>query len=191
MTLATQCPHCNTTFRVDENQLTAYNGLVRCGVCARVFNGNDFIKTDDARSDEQLFEETAARTPATPYTLAPGNTAAPSPSITPEPDTDNAGWDMPARDVAPAFTYAARQTPSADRTEPSLEEHDADALAVEEDLPEAVLDDLDAVAAPVSQTGSHNEPKFIKANRRRQRIRRYCQVYWIRRSMKWWPLTHH
>lgn len=176
MTLATQCPHCNTTFRVDENQLAAYNGLVRCGVCARVFNGNDFIKTDDAKSDEQLFEEAAAQTHVTPNTLPTGNTAAPAPSITPEPGTDNSGWDMPARESAPAFAYTARQAPSAGRTEPSLEDDGSSALTIEEDLPEADPGDLDAVGAPVSQAGAHNEPTFIKANRRRQRIRKTLNI---------------
>jgi predicted Zn finger-like uncharacterized protein len=40
MALATQCPHCNTTFRVAADQLKLRGGIVRCGACHEVFDGN-------------------------------------------------------------------------------------------------------------------------------------------------------
>ncbi|MBG7620277.1 DUF3426 domain-containing protein [Herbaspirillum sp. AP02] len=43
MALATQCPHCLTIFRVASDQLKLRNGLVRCGSCREVFNGNEFL----------------------------------------------------------------------------------------------------------------------------------------------------
>jgi predicted Zn finger-like uncharacterized protein len=39
MALATQCPHCHTTFRVAHDQLKLRAGLVRCGSCKQIFNG--------------------------------------------------------------------------------------------------------------------------------------------------------
>lgn len=39
MALATQCPHCHTTFRVAHDQLKLRAGLVRCGSCQQIFNG--------------------------------------------------------------------------------------------------------------------------------------------------------
>lgn len=39
MALATQCPHCRTTFRVAHDQLKLRAGMVRCGQCRQVFNG--------------------------------------------------------------------------------------------------------------------------------------------------------
>ena len=36
--MQTQCPHCNTRFRVTQTQVDAADGLVRCGVCKQVFN---------------------------------------------------------------------------------------------------------------------------------------------------------
>lgn len=39
MALATQCPHCHTTFRVAHDQLKLRSGLVRCGSCKQIFNG--------------------------------------------------------------------------------------------------------------------------------------------------------
>ena len=40
MALATICPHCNTTFRVAADQLKLRGGIVRCGACNEVFDGN-------------------------------------------------------------------------------------------------------------------------------------------------------
>ncbi|NUU02085.1 DUF3426 domain-containing protein [Herbaspirillum robiniae] len=43
MALATQCPHCLTIFRVAGDQLKLRGGLVRCGSCRQVFNGEEFL----------------------------------------------------------------------------------------------------------------------------------------------------
>ncbi|MGO4468107.1 MJ0042-type zinc finger domain-containing protein, partial [Pseudoduganella sp. RAF53_2] len=40
MALATKCPHCNTVFRVAADQLKLRGGIVRCGACNEVFDGN-------------------------------------------------------------------------------------------------------------------------------------------------------
>jgi predicted Zn finger-like uncharacterized protein len=40
MALATQCPHCHTTFRVAADQLKLRGGIVRCGACQSIFDGN-------------------------------------------------------------------------------------------------------------------------------------------------------
>jgi len=34
----TQCPHCQTSFRVSHAQLGMARGVVRCGACLQVFN---------------------------------------------------------------------------------------------------------------------------------------------------------
>ncbi|MBS1187286.1 MAG: hypothetical protein H6R04_1304 [Burkholderiaceae bacterium] len=39
MALATRCPYCHTTFRVVQDQLKLFNGIVRCGSCQQIFNG--------------------------------------------------------------------------------------------------------------------------------------------------------
>lgn len=36
--MQTQCPHCETKFRVTETQIHVADGFVRCGVCEEVFN---------------------------------------------------------------------------------------------------------------------------------------------------------
>lgn len=47
MALATQCPHCHTTFRVANDQLKLRAGLVRCGVCKEIFNGAEHLLAAD------------------------------------------------------------------------------------------------------------------------------------------------
>jgi predicted Zn finger-like uncharacterized protein len=48
MALATQCPHCNTTFRVAQDQLKLRAGLVRCGSCKEIFNGIEHLLRPDS-----------------------------------------------------------------------------------------------------------------------------------------------
>lgn len=47
MALATRCPFCQTTFRVAIDQLKLRGGLVRCGSCREVFDGNDHLVSAD------------------------------------------------------------------------------------------------------------------------------------------------
>jgi predicted Zn finger-like uncharacterized protein len=39
----TQCPHCRTSFRVSQVQLSAAQGAVRCGACLHVFNAHKHL----------------------------------------------------------------------------------------------------------------------------------------------------
>ncbi|NDI86502.1 DUF3426 domain-containing protein [Undibacterium crateris] len=48
MALATRCPHCQTTFRVANDQLKLHAGLVRCGACHQAFNGVEHLVAPDA-----------------------------------------------------------------------------------------------------------------------------------------------
>lgn len=42
-TLQTKCPACETTFALDEEQLRARDGLVRCGRCSIVFRADRYL----------------------------------------------------------------------------------------------------------------------------------------------------
>lgn len=44
--LVTQCPNCDTRFRVTENQLQVAQGQVRCGACLTVFDGTSSLLMD-------------------------------------------------------------------------------------------------------------------------------------------------
>jgi predicted Zn finger-like uncharacterized protein len=53
MALATQCPHCNTIFRVAADQLKLRGGIVRCGKCSEVFDGNATLITDGVQPKQE------------------------------------------------------------------------------------------------------------------------------------------
>lgn len=73
MALATQCPHCQTTFRVAHDQLKLRAGLVRCGACKEVFNGLEHLLQPD---DFPQPAATEPRPPAAPEAEARAETAA-------------------------------------------------------------------------------------------------------------------
>ncbi|MBD8657202.1 zinc-ribbon domain-containing protein [Oxalobacteraceae sp. CFBP 13730] len=112
MALATQCPHCGTQFRVAADQLKLRGGIVRCGACQQIFDGNSALvdlaagpapvvaAPADAPADVDVpvfspapVDETPVETPV--ETLAPVSEPvapqepepAPTPASTPEPDT--------------------------------------------------------------------------------------------------------
>ena len=64
MLLATQCPHCFTSFRVANDQLKLHAGLVRCGSCQQTFNGIEYLLAPGAK-------------PALPPSVTPGASTLP------------------------------------------------------------------------------------------------------------------
>jgi predicted Zn finger-like uncharacterized protein len=48
MPLETTCPHCDTRFQVAPDQLRQRGGLVRCGLCQRVFSGLEHLADSPA-----------------------------------------------------------------------------------------------------------------------------------------------
>ncbi|MGE8069671.1 DUF3426 domain-containing protein [Pseudomonas sp. NPDC089569] len=62
----TQCPHCQTSFRVSHAQLSVARGVVRCGSCLQVFN-----------AAKQLLEQ-AGKEPVAPVAPAAAEAAAPA-----------------------------------------------------------------------------------------------------------------
>ncbi|MRV74560.1 DUF3426 domain-containing protein [Duganella sp. FT92W] len=83
MALATKCPHCNTTFRVAHDQLKLRGGIVRCGACNEVFDGNAAL-VDPAPRTPVIID-----LPDPVHDTAPAAVAAPAPSDA-APDTGTA-----------------------------------------------------------------------------------------------------
>ncbi|PWB30604.1 DUF3426 domain-containing protein [Pseudomonas sp. SDI] len=99
----TQCPHCQTSFRVSHNQLSVARGVVRCGNCLQVFNA---AKQLLEQSVAQTVPAVAAATVTSPAVNAPE--VMPPPVETPvEPPQDPIaaqapsprGWDAAALDL--------------------------------------------------------------------------------------------
>ncbi|HZW20089.1 DUF3426 domain-containing protein [Noviherbaspirillum sp.] len=79
MALATQCPHCHTTFRVAHDQLKLRAGLVRCGACKQIFNGiENLLRPEDL---EQQAPKAPAPEPKPSPAPAPEEKAQPLPSV--------------------------------------------------------------------------------------------------------------
>ncbi|OHV98332.1 hypothetical protein AKG95_03565 [Janthinobacterium lividum] len=75
MALATKCPHCNTIFRVAADQLKLRGGIVRCGTCREVFDGNAAL-VDPAAASPFLTSDPGAAAPQS--TTYPADNSLPS-----------------------------------------------------------------------------------------------------------------
>ncbi|WP_406849968.1 DUF3426 domain-containing protein [Chromobacterium phragmitis] len=59
MTYTTQCPNCQTRFKVNDSQLAAADGLVRCGRCSHVFKAPDHfvvVRSEPVPAPAPVFE---------------------------------------------------------------------------------------------------------------------------------------
>ncbi|AFQ49317.1 DUF3426 domain-containing protein [Burkholderia cepacia] len=93
MLLATRCPHCETVFRLQQEQLSLHDGLVRCGHCQQVFNASQSLVPELAQQPEPTLTETAA---APQHEGAPARLFTADLPATPASDADYKpeGWDM-------------------------------------------------------------------------------------------------
>lgn len=108
----TQCPHCQTSFRVSHAQLSVARGVVRCGACLQVFN-----------AAKQLLEQHAGKeavTPVAPSIVQP----APSQAVVSEPPPV---VEAPVNDEPPAPRAISQKQWSAS-------ELDLDSLDLDEEL---------------------------------------------------------
>ncbi|HKK05931.1 MAG TPA: DUF3426 domain-containing protein [Gammaproteobacteria bacterium] len=103
----TQCPNCNTVFRISAQQLKAAGGRVRCGHCSHVFNAL-----------EKLLERLPpGYTPGTPPPTFAPRSQTPKPAAKPAPKPSPAPTSKPAAPAAtPGGTKPGAQSPA--RTTP-------------------------------------------------------------------------
>jgi predicted Zn finger-like uncharacterized protein len=98
----TQCPHCQTSFRVSRAQLAVAHGAVRCGACLQVYNAAQQLLAAKGKPaaaaavDKPKAPVAAPASPATPETPVPSVATvlrqptaplAPLPATTPSSDT--------------------------------------------------------------------------------------------------------
>jgi len=131
----TQCPHCQTSFRVTHHQLSVARGVVRCGHCLQVFN-----------AAKQLLEQNRAKPGAEPPAVVPAPVVepivAPEPALVARPPVEPEDWAATAQaldeldldqelarlerrgkpvEPGPAAPAGALQ---ARRDEPAIDDHD-------------------------------------------------------------------
>jgi predicted Zn finger-like uncharacterized protein len=122
MALATQCPHCHTTFRVAADQLKLRGGIVRCGACQRIFDGNAHLVDLDKPAAPPPQDTHGADADALPvYTLDFGHTLDPL-GILPKTVTADEAQPAPAPEpAAPASRAQVWRTGGARPHEPEDE----------------------------------------------------------------------
>ena len=101
MSGATLCPHCLTRFRIADEQLEMYDGMVRCGHCHAAFDARtDFIADEpDPQLDLPILDEhiasvaaSATAEPETPPTLAERIELVADQPVTPAPRDKQWPW---------------------------------------------------------------------------------------------------
>jgi predicted Zn finger-like uncharacterized protein len=160
MALATQCPHCHTTFRVASDQLKLRGGIVRCGACQSIFDGSaHLIDLDALAASKEQAAQAAAPDAAAPALDEQGE----QPVYTLDFDS---GKTFDSLDILPkAETEEAAAAPRAqvwrngggmlsaaelDEAEPAPHA-DADADMPADDVTDLVTDDLPPVPEAASE----------------------------------------
>ncbi|AOI56555.1 DUF3426 domain-containing protein [Burkholderia diffusa] len=117
MLLATRCPHCETVFRLQQEQLSLHDGLVRCGHCQQVFNASQSLVPEPALTEAA---------PAGPAATEPQHEAAPARLFATDAPVEPAsrsdyqpeGWDMWAPWLDAGVDPSLQHTVQTVRTEP-------------------------------------------------------------------------
>lgn len=134
MALATQCPHCYTSFRVANDQLKLHAGLVRCGACKQTFNGIEHL-------------------------LAPGATPKSPPSKTSDTENSAALGDTP--DTSQSDTQNTTNAVDAE-TEANSHTHENPTAHVADQVEEASVSYAAKVNSLADhQNGDAHEPESI------------------------------
>lgn len=191
MALATQCPHCGTLFRVAADQLKLRGGIVRCGACQQVFDGNTGLvdltapppsppsapvaepavtpeapATDDA---EQLIYTLEFDRTLSPFGILPH--AANEEPAEPESDTAAAVAEMPVDEeilAAPPPDDEAESEPESE-SEPNLE---PTARQSAPDAPPLLLRESAGGSPPIVSPALPLPPKSPRARAADARARR-------------------
>ncbi|NTZ82759.1 DUF3426 domain-containing protein [Burkholderia metallica] len=124
MLLATRCPHCETVFRLQQEQLSLHQGLVRCGHCHEVFNAAESLVPEYAQQPEPALTESAAA----PHGGDAHQQAAPArlfttdapPELPSGTDYKPEGWDMWAPWLDAGVDPSLQHSVETVRTEPLI-----------------------------------------------------------------------
>jgi predicted Zn finger-like uncharacterized protein len=166
MALATQCPHCHTTFRVASDQLKLRGGIVRCGTCQRIFDGNahliDLEALAAAKKASQA-AESGAEIASAPDVLPVAEAS--SASVSPAPESADADVGAP-----PVYTLDFDHTfdpvgilPKAEPRFEGSPDEEAHPEAQAESMHDAARDDAAEPPAPEPQLEAETVPEALPA----------------------------
>nr|WP_080421173.1 DUF3426 domain-containing protein [Burkholderia ubonensis] len=165
MLLATRCPHCETVFRLQQEQLVLHGGLVRCGHCRQIFDAAESLVHEHAPQPEAALADDADHERVAEEAPGADHAAAVEAARVEAPSTKTVAFEAPAvetpavevppakarADEATALESRAVEAPAADT--PAVEAPPAKALAdeaaaIESRAAEAPAADTPAVDAP-------------------------------------------
>ena len=98
MALATQCPHCGTVFRVAADQLKLRGGIVRCGACQLIFDGNAGLV--------DLAKAPPSSPPVAAAPAASSSESSDAPAQAPDADADAVSDEQPVYTLALDRTFS-------------------------------------------------------------------------------------
>ena len=161
----TQCPQCQTQYRVSAELLRAARGQVQCGRCAIVFDALTFLIEEEAFDSPAHQPKPPGSEPAQWQTVAPPNqiTDGPRDKATLDADQDGADhnrdrsleFDLPADAVDRVFIEAPKLTLP---TFPSVAAMtDAAAVSLEPDEP------VEDIEISLTVEDSSNDPTVVEA----------------------------
>ncbi|MFP6830348.1 MULTISPECIES: DUF3426 domain-containing protein [Pseudomonas] len=182
----TQCPHCQTSFRVSHAQLSVARGVVRCGSCLQVFNAAKQLLEQHAGKDAVTPVAPSVVEPppiieAPPVVQAPAIVEQPAPRAisqkqwsASELDLDSLDLDeelarLEQREIQPTTEFgrpredalsARRDTPEPDETlwRDSLFSERADEHTAEPEDDEAEIADIEPVKSERTEPSLSLEP---------------------------------
>lgn len=160
MLLATRCPHCETVFRLQQEQLVLHGGLVRCGHCRQIFNAAESLVHEHAPQPEAALAGDADHERATAAAPGADHAAAVEAARVEAPSTKAADFEAPAAEapaveVPPANAFADE---AAAIESPAVDAPSADTPAVETPPAKAFADEAAAIEPPAVEAPAADTP---------------------------------
>ncbi len=151
MALATTCPACKTSFKVNPEQLKLRKGLVRCGRCDHVFSGVDFLRyVREKRNEPEADKKPATEKQSTADT---SNDNAESDALSPDTETV-------AQDLNTAFFLPETQIDLDATSHPNSTESDTG------------TNTDDSAETPAGKVNTRKQPRSKSARRNSRRRKR-------------------
>ncbi|WP_080402677.1 zinc-ribbon and DUF3426 domain-containing protein [Burkholderia ubonensis] len=165
MLLATRCPHCETVFRLQQEQLVLHGGLVRCGHCRQIFDAAESLVHEHAPQPEAALagdadhERVAEEAPGADHAAAVEAARVEAPS-TKTVAFEAPAVETPAVEVPPAKALAdeAAAIESRAAEAPAAEVPAVETLAAKAPADEAAALESRAAEAPSAETPAVETP---------------------------------
>ncbi|WP_080431051.1 DUF3426 domain-containing protein [Burkholderia ubonensis] len=160
MLLATRCPHCETVFRLQQEQLVLHGGLVRCGHCRQIFDAAESLVHEHAPQPEAALAGDADHERVAEKAPGAGHAAAVEAARVEAPSTKAAAFEAPAVETpaveAPPSKALADEATAIES--PVVEAPAADTPAVEAPPAKAFADEAAALESPAVEAPSAETP---------------------------------